>query len=322
MGAAASFAPVLVSAGPGAEATDPACSSARGCCLYGDGSRRILGPPDELAWLASWVLLLTGFLLHSLQNETQRASTVQNGGLPTQNSTFDFSTTSTSRPRALSDPSISTSCPPPGDFAPGSRSLSPSDGSVGPRSFCRQKSTRAENAETSEYLVVRKYAAKLKRAGVKQLEIAASKYQRQHDMGLAKMRYKLKKRRLGLLERKRADRRERHDHAHKTRMAKIKVTRLKVELRHARAELAHTHEERMAELQARILELEVGGSAGTDASSKHRRGWRAFAPTWATVALLGRDISDASRLVQNIHAGVTWAPRAASGLRRWVSRSE
>lgn len=314
----------VTAAGPGAEATDPACSSARGCCLYGDGSRRILGPPDELAWLASWVLLLTGFLLHPLQNETQRANTVQNGVLPTQNPTFDFSTTSTSRPRALSDPSISTSCPPPGDFAPGSRALSPSDGSVGPRSFCRQKSTRAENAETSEYLVVGKYAAKLKRAGVKQLEIAASKYQRQHDMGLAKMRYKLKKRRLGLLERKRVDRKERHAHAHKRRIARIKVRRLEVELRHARAELAHTHEERMAKLQTRKLEIELGRPAGTE-TIKRYRGWTAPVPTWATfgqIRLLGRDIKDASRLVRNIYAGISWAPGAASELSRWLRRSD
>lgn len=147
------------------------------------------------------------------------------------------------------------------------------------------------------------------------MEITASKYQRQHDMGLAKMSYKLKKRRMRLLERKRVDRRERHAHAHTRRMAKIKVRRMEVEMRHARTELILTHEDQMAGLQARILELQGGRKAGTDTASARRRGWRAFAP-------LGRDISDALRLWQNIHAGISWAPRAASDLRRWMRRSD
>lgn len=269
--------------------------------------------------LASWVLLLTGFILHSLQNEIQCANDAQNGVLPTQNSTFDFSTTLYSRPRALSDPSIPSSRPSLADFPRVSQILTKSDGSVGPQSFRREKSTRFETAETSEYQVVGKYAAKLKRAGVKEMEIVASKYQRQHDMGLARMRYKLKKRRLGLIERKRVDRKERHAHSHKKRMAKIKLRRLEVELRHARAELAHTHEERMAELQERMLEVQLGQKTDT---AEHRHGWRTFVPTLATLALLGREISGASRLVRNIQAGVSWAPRSASDLRRWVSRSE
>lgn len=308
----------VIAAGPGAEATDPACSSARGYCLYGDGSRRVSGPPGELMRLASWVLLLTGFILHSLQNETQRANDVQNKVLPTQHSTFDFSATLSSRPRALSDPSTSSSRPLPTDLTRGSRLFTPSDGSVGPQSLRPEKSTRFEIAENSEYLVG-KHAAKVKRAGVKEMEITASKYQRQHDMGLAKMRYKLKKRRLGLLERKLVDRKERHAHSHKKRMAKIKLKRLEVELRHARAELAHNHEERMAELQARMLEVQLGQETDT---AEHRHGWRTFVPTLATLALLGREISGASRLVRNIQAGVSWAPRSASDLRRWVSRSE
>lgn len=90
------------------------------------------------------------------------------------------------------------------------------------------------------------------------MEIAASKYQRQHDVVLARMRYKLKKRRFGLLERKRIDRRERRAHAHKKRMAEIKMRRLVVELRHARAGLAHSPEDRIAELQAKMLELGLG----------------------------------------------------------------
>lgn len=203
-----------------------------------------------------------------------------------------------------------------------SRLLAPADGSVLPEPFFREKSTSLKNTETTGSEDVGKYAAKLKIAEVKGAEVAASKYQRQHDMGLAKMRYKLKKRRLGLLERKRVDRKEIHVNGHKRRMAKIKVRRLRVELRHARAELAHTHEERMAELRAKILELEVGRKAGTDTASECYSGWKAFAPTWAALALLGRDVSDALRLVQNIHAGVSWAPRVASDLRRWVRRSE
>ncbi|KAG6361687.1 hypothetical protein INS49_009915 [Diaporthe citri] len=203
-----------------------------------------------------------------------------------------------------------------------SRLLYPANGSVLSKPFRRENSTSLKNTETSGSKDVGKYAAKLKRAEVKEMEIAASKYQRQHDMGLAKMRYKLKKSRLGFLECKRVDKKERHAHAHKNRTAKIKMRRLKVELRHTRAELAHTHKERMAELQERILELEVGRKERTDTARERRGGWRGFVPTWATVALLGRDISDASRVVQNIHAGVSWAPSAASDLRRWVSRSE
>lgn len=200
--------------------------------------------------------------------------------------------------------------------------MTPADAFLLPEAFRREKSTSFTNAETPASKEVSKYAAELKKAEVKEMEIAASKYQRQHDMGLAKMRYKLKKRRLGLLERKRIDRQERHAHAHKRRMAKIKMRRLETELHHARARLFDTHEERMAEIQAKILEIKLGRKAGTDTATDRRRGWRAYVPIWAKFALAGRDINDASRLVQNIHASVSWAPRAASDLRRWMSRSE
>lgn len=155
------------------------------------------------------------------------------------------------------------------------------------------------------------------------MEIAASKYQRQHDMGLAKMRYSLKKRRLGLLERKRFDRRERHAHAHKKRMAKIKLRRLEVDLRHTREELSNTHGERMAELQAKMLEIELRRQAGTKTTKLHR-GWTALVPTLKTMSQIGRagsGIKDALRLVQDIQGHVPWAPRVASDLTRWLRRS-
>lgn len=155
------------------------------------------------------------------------------------------------------------------------------------------------------------------------MEIAASKYQRQHDMGLAKMRYRLKKRRLGLLERKRVDRRERHAHAHKQRMARIKLRRLEVELRHAREELSNTHGERMAELQANMLEVELRRQVGTKTTERHR-GWTALVRTLKTLSQIGRTgsgIKHALRFVQNIQADVPWAPRVASDLKRWLRRS-
>lgn len=105
-------------------------------------------------------------------------------------------------------------------------------------------------------------------------------------------------------------------------MAKIKMRRLETELYHARARLFDTHEKRMAEIQSKIVEIKLGRKAGTDTANERSRGWRAYAPTWAKFVLAGRDINDASRLVQNTHASVSWAPRAASDLRRWMSRSE
>lgn len=155
------------------------------------------------------------------------------------------------------------------------------------------------------------------------MEIAASKYHRQHDMGLAKMRYKLKKRRLGLLERKRVDRRERHAHAHKKRMSEIKLRRLEVELRHVRTELSKTHEERMAELHAEMLEVELRRQEETKTTERHR-GWTALVPTLKALSHIGRTgsgIKEALRLAQNIQADVPWAPRVASDLKRWLRRS-
>lgn len=86
------------------------------------------------------------------------------------------------------------------DLTRESQLLTPADAFLLPEAFRREKSTSFTNAETPGSKEVSKYAAEFKKAEVKEMEIAASKYQRQHDMGLAKMRYKLKKRRLGLLE--------------------------------------------------------------------------------------------------------------------------
>lgn len=228
-----------------------------------------------------------------------------------------------SRPRALSDPFTSCSRQPSADLVRHTPNLTPVNGPIPPEPFRRRQSTSYKIAGTSASEEISKHAAELKRSEVKQMEIAASKYQRQHDMGLAKMRYKLKKRRLGLLERKRVDRRERHAHDHKKRMAKIKLRRLEVELRHARAELFKTHGERMAELQAKMLEVELRCQARTKTTKLHR-GWTALVPPLKTLSQIGRagsGIKDALRLVQDIQADVPWVPRVASDLKRWLRRS-
>lgn len=179
-----------------------------------------------------------------------------------QCSAFDFSATPISRQCPLSDPPVFNvrppARPPAADQMRQSRLLHPGNQYILSEAIRRPKSTTLRSLRRPGLKHTRKQTAKLRRAGVKETEIAASKYQRWHDVGLAKMRYKLKKRKYGLLERKRIDRRERRAHAHKKRMAEIKVRRLKVELRRARAGLAHTCEERIAELQARMLELGLG----------------------------------------------------------------
>lgn len=175
-----------------------------------------------------------------------------------QCSAFDFSATPISRQCPLSDPPVFNVRPPAADPMRQSRLLHPGNRYILSEAIRRPKSTTLRSLRRPRLKHTRKQAAKLRRAGVKETEIAAPKYQRRHDVGLARMRYKLKKRRFGLLERKRIDRRKRRAYAYKKRLAEIKLRRLKVELRHARAGLAHTCGERIAELQARMLELGLG----------------------------------------------------------------